>query len=122
MYETIFSNNTASGQGDDVYSPTTFVCVDSCPAVTVPDFQCCTRSPSMAPTGAPTSTPSVTVCTDSPYNMDSSKTSDDLNGVLASWSNVSCTGTIVFTDSGATYQLNDSTIIVNGSDWTLDAR
>ncbi len=62
------------------------------------------------------------VCTDSPYTMDSTKTSDDLNGVLASWSNNGCTGYIIFTATETTYYLNDTTTIVDGSDWTLDAR
>jgi hypothetical protein len=64
---------------------------------------------------------SATDCTDSPYVMDSSKTSADLNGVLAGWSNTSCRGTILFTASDKTYQLNDTTYIKEGIDWTLDA-
>lgn len=65
---------------------------------------------------------SATICPSSPYTMDSTKTSADLNGVLASWSNVSCTGSIIFTATAKTYYLADPTYIASGADFTLDAR
>lgn len=62
-----------------------------------------------------------TICPNSPYNMDGTKTSSDLNAVLASWNNNPCNGTITFTASTAqTYQLTSVTMMPGLANWTLD--
>jgi hypothetical protein len=61
------------------------------------------------------------ICPSSPYTMDGTKTSADLNAVLASWSDQACNGTITFTASTpTTYQLANVTYMPSNAHWTLD--